>query len=154
MADQFTKSIIVGAPVAAVYDLWANFENFPRFMEHITSVTRLGDRASRWVMQGPLGTKVEWEAETTRLEPNTRIAWNSRDGGDIKTSGQVVFAELPNSTTQVTVTLQYVPPAGALGQAVANLFEKPEERLEGDLRRFKEYAESTSGSRERSRGAG
>nr|PZN19202.1 MAG: hypothetical protein DIU80_21895 [Chloroflexota bacterium] len=151
MADQFTKSIIVGAGVETVYDLWANFENFPHFMKNIYAVTKTGERTSHWIMQGPLGTRVEWDAETTRLEPNTRIAWNSRDGGDIKTSGQAVFTALPNGTTQVTVTLQYVPPAGMLGQAIADLFEKPEERLEEDLVRFKAYAEEIAGRRGRTR---
>jgi uncharacterized membrane protein len=154
MPDQFTKTIIVGADVGAVYGIWANFENFPHFMEHIVSVTKTGDRMSHWVMQGPLGTKVSWDAETTRAEPNTRIAWNSRDGSSIKTSGQAVFTDLQNGTTQVTVTLQYVPPAGSLGQLTADLFEKPEKRLEEDLARFKAYAESVAGTRERARSAG
>jgi uncharacterized membrane protein len=142
MAEQFTKTLIVGADSAAVFNLWANFENFPHFMENIISVVKTGDRQSHWVMQGPAGTKFEWDAETTLLEPNTRIAWNSRDGGDIKTSGQAVFTALPNGTTQVTVTLQYVAPGGTLGQVAAKLFEKPEQRLEEDLARFKAYAES------------
>jgi uncharacterized membrane protein len=100
-------------------------------------------------MEGPLGTSFKWDAETTLAEAPTRIAWNSRDGGDIKTSGQAVFAELPNDQTQVTVTLQYVPPAGKVGELAARLFERPEQRLEEDLARFKTYAESQAGSRAR-----
>lgn len=149
---QTTQSIIVGAPIGDVYALWANFENFPRFMENIESVTRFGERESHWVMAGPLGSKIEWDAETTRLEPNTRIAWNSRDGGDITTSGQVIFTELPSNQTQVTVTLQYVPPAGAIGEAVAQLFVDPDQRLAEDLRRFKDVAEGRAPLNERARG--
>ena len=143
MADKITKEIIVKAPVSEVYNLWANFENFPRFMKYIKSITKIGDRASHWVMEGPLGKDLEWDAETTTLEPNKRIAWNSRDGGDIKTSGQVVFTDLPQGQTQITVTLQYVPPAGKLGEAVAGLFSDPEKRLEEDLANFKGYIEGT-----------
>lgn len=33
MANQVTKSIIVDRPVAELYELWANFENFPFFYE-------------------------------------------------------------------------------------------------------------------------
>lgn len=152
MPEQVTRSITVAAPVAVVFNAWANFENFPRFMCNIREVRKAGERLSHWVMEGPLGTSFEWDAETTRLEPNTRIAWNSRDGGDIKTSGQAVFAELQNGTTQVTVTLQYVPPGGKVGEALAKLLENPEGRLEEDLGRFKSYAEGI-GSNERSRGA-
>lgn len=141
MAEQTTKSIIVKAPVSEVYHIWANFENFPHFMQNIKSVSRTSDSLSHWVMEGPLGKLIEWDAETTRMEHNTRIAWNSRDGGDIKTSGQATFTELPDSQTEVTVTLQYVPPGGWAGEMAAKLFGDPEGSLEEDLRNFKAYAE-------------
>jgi uncharacterized membrane protein len=153
MAEQFTKTIIVGAPIAAVYNVWANFENFPHFMKNIREVTKSSERMSHWVMEGPFGTSFKWDAETTLAEAPTRIAWNSRDGGDIKTSGQAVFTELPTGQTQVTVTLQYVPPAGKVGEVFAKLLENPEGRLEEDLQRFKEYAESVAGNRTRERAA-
>ena len=150
MPEQTTKSIIVKADVADVYNIWANFENFPHFMKNIKSVKKTGDRLSHWVMEGPLGKDIEWDAETTRLEANQRIAWNSRDGGDITTSGQVTFKDLPHGETEVTVTLQYVPPAGALGEAVAKLFNNPEKQLEEDLNNFKEYVNQLAQSRETS----
>src|SRR5215207_615126 len=141
MADQVTRDIIVKAPVGEVYELWANFENFPYFMKYISSITKTSDRTSHWIMDGPLGKKLEWDAETTTLEPNKRIAWNSRDGGDIKTSGQVTFNELVQGQTEITVTLQYVPPAGKIGEVMAHLFSDPDKRLDEDLRNFKSYAE-------------
>jgi uncharacterized membrane protein len=141
MPEQVTRSIIVKASVDDVYAIWSNFENFPNFMKHIESVRKTGDMTSHWVMKGPLGKKLEWDAETTRAEPNTRIAWNSREGGDIKTSGQATFTELPHGETQVTVMLQYVPPAGKLGEVAADLFDDPEKRLEEDLKNFKAYVE-------------
>lgn len=152
MPEQVTKSIIVKGDVSDVYRLWANFENFPHFMKHIKSVTRTGDRTSHWVMEGPLGRKVEWDAETTRLEENKRIAWNST-GGDIKTSGQVTFNELPNNQTEVTVILQYVPPAGKAGEMVAELFGDLEGKLHEDLRNFKAYAEGMPDRTAASKGA-
>jgi uncharacterized membrane protein len=74
------------------------------------------------------------------VERNQRIAWRSVDG-DLKTSGQVTFNNLGNNSTEITVIMHYEPPAGALGQAVANLFSDPEKRLDEDLRNFKAYAE-------------
>jgi uncharacterized membrane protein len=75
---------------------------------------------------------------------NKRIAWNSREGGDIKTSGQVVFNQLPQGQTEITVMLQYVPPAGKLGEFVADLFSDPDKRMEEDLHNFKAYVEGTA----------
>ena len=143
MAEQFTKDIIVKANIDDVYAIWADFENFPRFMTYIKSITKTSDGMSHWVMEGPLGKDLEWDAETTRLEPKKRIAWNSRDGGDIKTSGQVTFNELAQGQTEITVMLQYVPPAGKLGEFVAHLFSDPDKRLDEDLRNFKAYVEET-----------
>jgi uncharacterized membrane protein len=142
MPEQTTKSIIVGVPVADVFAAWADFENFPRFMEHVKSITRTGDKTTRWVAEGPLGQDVEWEAETTRLEPYKRIAWRSTEDSPVQTSGQVTFNDLSPQETEVTVTLQYVLPGGLAGEAVARLLSDPEEMLEEDLRRFKAHVEN------------
>jgi uncharacterized membrane protein len=144
MTDQITESIVVRANVSDVYAIWMNFENFPRFMQHIKEVTKTGERMSHWVMEGPLGTRIEWEAETTRLEENQRIAWNSKDNSAIKTSGQVIFRPLSENETEVTVTLHYVPPVGLAGEVMTELFGNPEGRLHDDLQRFKAHIENTS----------
>ncbi len=138
-----TKSITVDGDVGYVYSLWENFEIFPTFMENIESVRDLGNGLTHWVMEGPLGIRLEWDAETTLQERNKRIAWNSKDmDADVKTSGQVVFAELGNGKTEVTATVHYEPnKAGLAGDVVARLFGQPEARLETDLRNFKDFAE-------------
>ncbi len=140
MADRVTEAITVKGTPQELFTLWANFENFPHFMKYIKSVSKTGSDLSHWVMEGTLGKKLEWDAKTTTFERNKRIAWSSISG-DLKTSGQVTFNGLPNNMTEITVTLQYDPPAGILGQSVAELFSDPEKRLEEDLRNFKAYAE-------------
>ena len=142
MPEQTTKSIIVRAPAADVFAAWADFENFPRFMHHIKSIARTGENTTRWTADGPLGKTVEWEAVTTRYEPNKRIAWRSTEDSPVRTSGQVTFNELGPEETEVTVTLHFAPPGGAAGEAVARLLSNPEEMLEEDLRRFKAYVEN------------
>src|SRR5690349_8364432 len=105
MSNQVTQDITVLASVSDVYRMWENFENFPIFMQNIKSVKKTGDRISHWVMQGPLGTEIAWDAETTRLEENQRIAWNSKDNSTVKTSGQVVFSPIGQNETHISVTL-------------------------------------------------
>jgi uncharacterized membrane protein len=141
MADQVTKSIIVQGNIAEIYNLWANFENFPNFMKNIKSVSRTGPDTSQWVMEGPLGKTIEWDAKTTRLEENKRIAWNSMDSdSDITTSGQVTFNALPQGQVEVTATVHYVP-HGKIAEMGAALFANPEKQLIEDLENFKKYAE-------------
>jgi uncharacterized membrane protein len=130
--------VIVSAPVEEVYERWSYFDRFNEFMGNVKSVEMTGERSSHWVVKGPLGSSVEFDAETTMMEPNKRIAWNSRDGGDVKTSGQVSFNELGNNQTEVHVILKYDPPAGVAGDLVAKVFSNPQKQLEEDMARFKQ----------------
>ena len=141
MAEQATKSITVGAGVDEVFEAWSNFENFPNFMKNIKSVEKRPDGSTHWTMDGPLGKSIEWDAETTMFEPGKRIAWRSREGSTIKTSGQVTFAELGTGQTQVNLTIQWVVPARKGGEALAGFLTDPEKRLEEDLYNFKTYVE-------------
>jgi uncharacterized membrane protein len=141
MAEQATKSIIVGASVGEVFEAWSNFENFPHFMKNIKSVEKRPDGSTHWTMDGPLGKTVEWDAETTMFEPNKRIGWHSREESSIKTSGQVTFLELGTGQTQVNLTIQWVVPASKGGEKLASLLTDPEKRVEEDLYHFKTYVE-------------
>lgn len=142
MSNMITKSIIVKADGNTAFKAWENFENFPQFMEYIESVTSTGNGTSHWVIKGPLGQKVEWDAFTTRVDMNKRIGWNTKDNkGDVTTSGQVTFNELPGEETEVTIMMQYEPKGGVLGDFVAKLFSNPEARVDEDLKNFKKYVE-------------
>jgi uncharacterized membrane protein len=147
MPEQVTRSIIVGAPTASVFELWSRFDTFPTFMKHVRSVTRTGPQTSHWVVEGPLGKAVEWDAHLTRFDPPTRIAWSTDPEDEVRTSGQVTFTALGSSETQLTVMLQYVPSGGAA--KIANLFANAGEMVEEELRRFKAFAEGRPQAEER-----
>jgi uncharacterized membrane protein len=145
------KSVIVRRPAAELYQFWRNFENLPRFMNHLKSVSANGQR-SHWVARGPLGKGVEWDAEIINEIPAEVIGWRSLDGADVPNAGSVHFKELNSSSgTEVRVVMKYSPPAGAVGALVAALFgENPEQQLNDDLSRFKEVMETgqvSSGAR-------
>ena len=141
------RSIRVKAPVEQVYRFWRNFENFPRFMEHVREVRRLDGegRMSHWKLKGPLGVAVEYDAELTQDQPNRSIGWNSR-GGSLETTGNVTFSQ-SDGETAVHVLMQWSdPPGGPVGEALSRVLQNPERMLEEDLRRFKDIAEGRSGS--------
>jgi uncharacterized membrane protein len=141
------RSIRVKAPVEQVYQYWRNFENFPRFMEHVQEVRRLDDEGqkSHWKLKGPLGVPVEYDAELTQDQPNRSIGWNSR-GGSLETTGNVTFSQA-NGETAVHVLMQWSdPPGGPVGEVVSRILQNPERMLEEDLRRFKDIVEERSGS--------
>lgn len=145
------KRIEIRAPVTRVFDLFSDFESFPRWMKNIREVRYTGRRFTRWAAEAPFGTEVEWEAETTHFEPDRRIAWRSVRG-DVETQGEVLFKESGRGTTLLRVVLGYALPAGRLGELVAHLFGKdPERQLEDDLERFAWVAEGRQRDRYRNR---
>ena len=47
-----TESIIVNCPISTVYNQWTQFEDFPRFMEGVESVTQTDDKGNvHWSVQ-------------------------------------------------------------------------------------------------------
>jgi uncharacterized membrane protein len=135
--------IVLNRPRHEVYRFWRNFENLPRFMDHLESVTVLDERRSHWVAKGPGGSRVEWDAVVHNEIPNELIAWRSLEGSEVDNAGSVHFLPTENGDTEVRVVLRYDPPAGKLGAAVARLFgEDPGRQIAEDLRRFKQVVEA------------
>lgn len=137
-------AVTVNKPAADVYRFWRGFENLPRFMNHLESVKETGNGRSHWVARGPLGMKVEWDAEIVADEAGKVISWKSLDGSDVDTAGSVHFRDLGDGRgTEVRVNLKYDPPGGKVGTAVARLFgEAPDQQVRDDLQRFKELMET------------
>lgn len=138
------KSIEVNLAPAPVFGYWRNLENLPIFMPHIKSVKRTEDGISHWKVEGPAGISLEWDAEIINERPGEMLAWQSLPGAQVQSAGTVRFAPSKNGTgTLVTVVLQYQPPGGRLGAAVASIFgESPEAQLEADLVRFRDWVEA------------
>jgi uncharacterized membrane protein len=129
-----------------LYQFWRNFENLPQIMAHLERVQVTGDRTSHWIAKAPAiaGGQVEWDAEITADEPNTRIAWRSLAGSQVDNAGEIRFAKgMGDRGTEVHVRLEYIPPAGVVGHWVAKLFaEEPQRQIRDDLRNFKRFMET------------
>ena len=138
------ESIRLELPRTDVYRFWRRLENLPRFMTHLGRVTESADGRSHWVAAGPAGLAVEWDAEIINELENQVIAWRSLPGSDVVTAGAVVFdAARAGRATQVSVHLQYSPPAGKAGALIASLFgREPSQMIREDLRRFKQLLEA------------
>ena len=142
------KTIHIDAPPERVFDVWSNYENFPRFMSNVVEVRDLGNGRSHWVVKGPAGSTVEWDARLTDSRRGEVLAWESEPGSTVSNRGQVRF-EPEGSGTRVNLYLAYTPPAGGLGQAVASMAATdPKRQLEEDLARMKSFIESGKTTRE------
>jgi uncharacterized membrane protein len=141
-AVEIQKTITVDAPVPDVFELYSDFERFPRFMSHVIQVEKLGEGRYRWVVKGPLGIPVSWDAEITELVPERVVAWKSEPGALIGNAGIVHFDPAPEGGTRIDLKMVYNPPGGAVGHAIASLFGvDPKHALDVDLVRFQSLLE-------------
>jgi uncharacterized membrane protein len=138
------KSVTINKSPEELYRFWRNFENLPRFMKHLKHVSVINDTRSHWISSAPMGGSVEWDAEIISDQQNRLIAWASVEGADIDNSGFVRFQPAPAGRgTEVKVVIEYNPPGGAIGDAIAKLFgEEPKQQIGDELRRFKMLMEA------------
>jgi uncharacterized membrane protein len=136
------RSIHIAASPEQVFDVWSKVENFPQFMSNVQEVRDLGDDRSHWVVRGPAGTQVEWDAVTTASVRPELLSWSSTPDSTVQQTGMVRF-DPDGDGTRVTVRMSYSPPAGMVGHAAASLFNgNPKRQIEQDLARMKTYIES------------
>jgi uncharacterized membrane protein len=136
------KAISIDRPRDEVYRFWRNFENLPRFMQHLERVRVLDARRSRWIARTPAGASVEWTTELIEDQPNESIVWRSVDGAAVPNTGSVQFAPASHGGTAVLVELRYQPPGGRLAALVAKVFgDEPDIQVGSDLRRLKQVLE-------------
>ncbi len=138
------QAITVNWPPAELYQFWHDFQNLPRFMQHLEAVQVNGQHRSHWKAKAPAGTTVEWDAEIVEDRANELISWRSVQGASVDNAGSVRFSPAPGDRgTEIHVELRYDPPGGALGATVAKLFgEEPGQQVRDDLRRFKQVVET------------
>ena len=126
------RTMTVEAPIERVYEFWSDFENFPRFMSHVREVKRTGPDRTHWVVAGPGGTPIEWDAVVTERVPNEVIGWRTVEGSLVEHRGTVRFRPAGNSATRIEVRMAYRPVGGALGHGIAELFGSDPERVIGE----------------------
>lgn len=140
------RAVTVNRPRQELYRMWRDFENLPRFMQHLESVRvhENDSERSHWVAKGPLDRKVEWDSEIIEERENEILVWKSLPGSMVESMGRVEFMDAPAGRgTIVRVSMEYNPPAGSLGAAFAKLLrEEPGLQIKNDLRHFKQMMEA------------
>ena len=134
------EAIVVNAPPQR-YDIWRNLEHLPRLLSQVERVEVLDRTRSRWTVKGPAGARVSWDAELINDKPGELIAWRTTDSTLVNHAGSVTF-EPAGSGTRVRVSLQYDPPGGRFGHAVASLVSADAgSQVTHDLAEFKRALE-------------
>jgi len=142
-------SVTIDRPRDQLFAFWRDFENLPRFMEHLVSVRVDSPTRSHWEAKAPAGRTVEWDAEIVNEVPNEIIAWKSIRDADVANAGAVNFSDAADGRgTIVRVRMEYEPPAGPLGAMLSHFTdEEPDQQIREDLRRLKQMMEAASSMR-------
>lgn len=142
-AFHLEESIVIRQSPRDLYYFWRDFENLPRFMSHLKQVTRIDETRSHWIAAGPMNYSVEWDAEIINDEPGKLIAWRTIGSAEVDNAGSVRFLPSGEDSTDLRVVIDYIPPAGSLGNAVAKLLgEDPKQQIRQDLQKLKEMIEA------------
>lgn len=138
------KTLLIKAPRQTLFDLWQKVEDFPKFMENVERVERVGDQISRWTVKAPAGQTVTLVNRISTLVEGRSIGWQSEVESDIANKGEVSFDDAPGDRgTYVSLVLSYDPPGGTIGRLAAKLFQRePAIQARRDLRRFKQWVET------------
>jgi ribosome-associated toxin RatA of RatAB toxin-antitoxin module len=130
------KSVVVDVPLSTVYNQWTQFEEFPRFMSGVESVTQLADDRLEWVAE-IAGVRRQWIAKILEQVPDRKVAWAAVEGAT--NAGAVTFDEAGPEQTAVHLELEYEPEGFV--ETVGDRFNIVERQAAGDLERFKEFVE-------------
>ncbi|MEY2470649.1 MAG: hypothetical protein QOF21_3347 [Actinomycetota bacterium] len=130
------ESIDVEVPVQTAYNQWTQFEEFPKFMEGVESVTQLDDTHVHWIADIG-GAKREWDAEIVEQHPDERVSWRATSGAN--NAGVVTFHKLDPETTRIMLQLEFDP--DGFVEQVGDKLGFVRGRATGDLKRFKKFIE-------------
>ncbi|MEV4582846.1 SRPBCC family protein [Nonomuraea jabiensis] len=130
-------SLDVKVPIRVAYNQWTQFETFPEFMEGVESVKQHTDTRATWLAE-IAGVKREFDTEITEQHPDERVAWHTLDKPNH--AGVVTFHRIDDTTTRVTLQMEYDPEGFV--ETAGDWLQIVRMRVQGDLRRFKDFIES------------
>jgi hypothetical protein len=131
------QAVEIGAPLHAVYEQIATFENYPRFMTGVQRVTRIGADQTHWIMDVE-GHRREFDAQITERSLDERVSWATTEGPLLAET--ITLRPMGETRTQIVAQLEadvaFLLPSDRHGQ------ETLRRRLKADLDAFKGLIET------------
>lgn len=132
------ETVDVNVPLDIAYKVWTRFEDFPKFLSDVESVTQSTDTLTQWKVKVG-GVEREFEAQVTEQHPDERVAWNST-GGQVDHAGVVTFHRLADDETRLTVQIDWE--ATGLLENLGAALGVDNRAIKSQLAHFKEYVEN------------
>jgi uncharacterized membrane protein len=141
-AIEIEDAVTIAVPAERIWDWVSDYRVFQMIMPDVLEIDRAPDGRSHWVVRGPAGVPVRFDAEETNREDGHLLSWRTCDGQLVAHEGTLRLDQ-ENGRTRVQVRLCYNPVAGAVGHAVAAMFRvDPKRKLREDLQRLKSFLET------------
>ena len=103
-------------------------------MQGVEEVRQLDNNHLHWVADVG-GKRKEWDAEIFEQVPDEKIAWRSMSGA--RNIGVVHFKPLDQNRTELHIKMNYDPEG--VTEHLGDMLGVVGRRVEGDLKRFKEF---------------
>jgi uncharacterized membrane protein len=136
--------VIIRATPDEVYNFWRDPAQLAQALPSSVTLEKQDSRLWNWAL-GTAGTPnlATWTSEIIHDEPGKVLSWKTTEDSTIVSAGSVTFRELPASRgTEVRVRMQYAPPMGKLGAAVARVAGMGADQFVRDyLRDIKQFIE-------------
>ncbi len=121
--SHLAQVIVINASADEAYRFWRDPLHLSQVLPPTVHVTERNNRLWDWT----LGTEgipnlATWTSEIIHDEPGRLLSWKTTEHSTIVSAGSVTFSPPPNGRgTEVRVRMQYSPPMGKLGAAVARV---------------------------------
>ncbi|MFB1479686.1 SRPBCC family protein [Corallococcus sp. RDP092CA] len=137
-------SLTVGRPAEALYRLWREPSTLSHLMAGFADVTPTEGDGRHWELHELLGRRLRFDSRVVEDRPAELIRWESTEDSAVRLRGWVRFRPTPaDLDTEVTLHVGFLPPGGALVEALAQRLRAiPTQRVMTALRRFKTLAET------------
>lgn len=137
------SSFEIERPLLVVFAFFKDFENLPRVIGSVRSITDYQDGRSHWEAYTFGGEAIEWDVVVTKYVPNSVIGFESVPGSVVDVRAQFRFTRISPTRTRVDVETYFAPHTTGLRDAIrALLGPANERRLLGDLDHMRFYLES------------
>jgi uncharacterized membrane protein len=128
------QAIDVGVPVSVAYNQFTQFEEWPKFMHRVQSLsqddeTHIKVKTKIWLFSR------EFTAEIEDQRPDERIEWHVTEG--ITHHGVATFHELAPRLTRVEISID-VEPSGLIEKSARGM-RHVKRAIRADLHRYKAY---------------
>jgi uncharacterized membrane protein len=105
----YLRAVTIYRPPDEVYAFWRDLPNLGRALGRVVRVDEVDDQRSRWVVEGPGSSEVEFMVEILVDEPERILAWRAEDA-PVPHEGRLEFTRAPGARgTEVRLYLTYLP---------------------------------------------